>query len=138
MASRIPAIPAGNLAFPCHRHLKLSSPQMPVPDNETKAAIFPGEVIIVADASYLLSVEFPCRLGFSHGPPLSGGVGMGSILGCLLWKNQLARGWYVNNLGERYILRKICANLASTRRSGQKKRNLFGIEPGTEGPKTIF
>ena len=44
---RIPPIPAGNLAFPDHRHLKSSSPQMPVPDNETIACIFPGEVIIV-------------------------------------------------------------------------------------------
>jgi hypothetical protein len=43
----IHAIPAGNLAFPFHRHLKSSSPQMPTQDSETKAGIFPGEVIIV-------------------------------------------------------------------------------------------
>ena len=29
------------------RHLKLSSPQMPMPDNEMKAGILPGKVIIV-------------------------------------------------------------------------------------------
>ena len=37
---RIPAIPAGNLAFPYHRHLKSSSPQMPVEDNEIIYATF--------------------------------------------------------------------------------------------------
>jgi len=42
-----PAIPPGNLAFPYPRHLKSSSPQMSMPDNETIAGIFPGEVIIV-------------------------------------------------------------------------------------------
>ena len=42
-----PAIPAGNLASTYHRHLKSSSLQMSVPDNETKAGIFPGVVIIV-------------------------------------------------------------------------------------------
>ena len=34
----VPVSPAGDV---------LSSPQMPVPDNETKAGIFPGKVIIV-------------------------------------------------------------------------------------------
>jgi len=44
----------GRLALNCRylcpylRHLKSSSPQMPVQDNETKAGIFPGKVIIVA------------------------------------------------------------------------------------------
>jgi hypothetical protein len=41
----IPAVPAGNLAFPYHRHLKSSSPQMPMRDIEMKAGIFTGEVI---------------------------------------------------------------------------------------------
>jgi hypothetical protein len=40
------AIPAGNLAFPYHRHLKSSSPQVAAQDNEIKAGIFPGKVII--------------------------------------------------------------------------------------------
>ena len=35
---RVPVSPAGEV---------LSSPQIPVQDNETKAGIFPGEVIIV-------------------------------------------------------------------------------------------
>ena len=48
MAWKPSANPAGNLAFPYRRHLKSSSPQMPVQDNETKAGIFPGKVIIVS------------------------------------------------------------------------------------------
>jgi hypothetical protein len=39
---RIPDISAGNLAFPYHRHLKSSSPQMPVPDNKIISAVFAG------------------------------------------------------------------------------------------------
>ena len=35
------------MALPYPRHLKSSSPQMPVQDNDMKAGIFPGEVIIV-------------------------------------------------------------------------------------------
>ena len=34
MAWRFPAIPAGTLVFPYRRHLKSSSPQVPVQDNE--------------------------------------------------------------------------------------------------------
>jgi hypothetical protein len=41
-------MPAGNLASPFSRHLKSSSPQMTVQDNEMKAGIFPIIVIIVA------------------------------------------------------------------------------------------
>ena len=44
---RIPAIPAVNQAFPYHGNLKSSPPQMPAQDNEKKAGIFPGKVIIV-------------------------------------------------------------------------------------------
>ena len=44
----ITPIPAGNPAFPCHRHPKSSFPQMPVRDIDMKAGIFPGVVIIVA------------------------------------------------------------------------------------------
>jgi len=51
----VPVSPAGDV---------LSSPQMPVPDNETKAGIFPGKVIIVdhgklhcTEQSCLLSIE---------------------------------------------------------------------------------
>jgi hypothetical protein len=35
------------VAFSYHRHLKSSSPQVAVPDNEMKAGIFTGEAIIV-------------------------------------------------------------------------------------------
>jgi hypothetical protein len=37
---RIPAIPAENLAFLCHRYLKASSPQTPLQDNEIIATTF--------------------------------------------------------------------------------------------------
>jgi len=40
---RIPSIPTGNLAIPYRRYLKSSSPQRPMPDNETKGGIFSGE-----------------------------------------------------------------------------------------------
>jgi hypothetical protein len=39
---------AGNLPFPYQRHLKSASPQVLAPDNEMKAGIFRGKVIIVA------------------------------------------------------------------------------------------
>jgi hypothetical protein len=39
------SIPAGNLAFPYHRHLKSSSPQMPVQDYNIIPAVFAGSVI---------------------------------------------------------------------------------------------
>ena len=44
---KTPSFPTEVLASPDHRHLKSSSPQVPVPDNNIKAGIFPGEVIIV-------------------------------------------------------------------------------------------
>ena len=44
---KAPCTLTGNLAFPYPRHLKSSSPQMPVQDNETKGGNFPGKVIIV-------------------------------------------------------------------------------------------
>jgi hypothetical protein len=42
------------------KHLKSSSPQVPVQDNETKAGILPGKVIIVASGK--LSTIFKYRL----------------------------------------------------------------------------
>jgi len=42
-----PAILAGTHPFPYPRHLKSSSPQRPMQDNETKGGIFPGKVVIV-------------------------------------------------------------------------------------------
>jgi hypothetical protein len=43
------AIPAGNLVFPYHQHLKFSSPRMSVQNKEIKSGIFPGEGIIIED-----------------------------------------------------------------------------------------
>jgi hypothetical protein len=40
-----PAAPTGNLAFPDHRHLKSSSPQMWVPDMEIISGVFAALVI---------------------------------------------------------------------------------------------
>ena len=46
----VPVSPAGDV---------LSSPQMPVPDNETKAGIFPGKVIIVDHGKlYVINTVF--------------------------------------------------------------------------------
>jgi len=44
---KISAATADNLAFPYPQHLKPYSPQMPMPDNEMIAVIFPGKAIIV-------------------------------------------------------------------------------------------
>ena len=41
-----------------HHHLKSFSPQMAVPDNETKAGIFPGKVIIV-DHGKIVRIDLP-------------------------------------------------------------------------------
>ena len=43
-----------NLAFPYHRHLKSSSPQMPVQDNEIIAGNFLGMVISVIGGKYCI------------------------------------------------------------------------------------
>ena len=45
MARKIPTIPAGNQAFPCHRHLEYSSPQTSVQDKKIISAVFAGPVI---------------------------------------------------------------------------------------------
>ena len=45
-------------------HLKSSSPQIPVQDNETKAGIFPGKVIIVATGKlYVIKPVFSIDCG---------------------------------------------------------------------------
>jgi hypothetical protein len=40
------------------------------------------------------------------GAPFPSCAGLGAIIGCQLWKNQLAREWYVNNLGKSIFLGK--------------------------------
>jgi hypothetical protein len=46
-------MPAGNRGFLYKRHLKSASPQVTVQDNEMIPGIFPGKVIIVAEARYI-------------------------------------------------------------------------------------
>jgi len=78
-----------------------------------------------------------CGLRLSPGSPLPFGAGPG-LIGRRLTKNLLTKGMVCPKSEGKYILRKICAIFPPARRSGQKKRNLFGIEPRMEGPKTIF
>jgi len=59
LAVKTSSIPARNLAFPDHRNLKSSSPQMPVQDNETKGGIFSGKVIIV-DNGKIVAKQLTC------------------------------------------------------------------------------
>jgi hypothetical protein len=62
LARKIPGILAGNLAFPDHRHLKSYSPQVPAQDNEKKAGIFPGKVLIVGHGK-LYAVRISSKMG---------------------------------------------------------------------------
>jgi len=63
---------AGNHPFPDHRHLKSSSPQRRVQDNETKAGIFPGKVIIVESGKlYVIKPIFSIDCGGLGTPFLS-------------------------------------------------------------------
>ncbi len=38
-----------------------------------------------------LMVEWPCNLGFSPWSTITSGAGLGAIIGCLPWKDQLTR-----------------------------------------------
>ena len=80
-----------------------------------------------------------CGLRLSPGSPLPFGAGPG-LIGRRLTKNLLTKGMVCPKSEKKCILREICAIFCPVPagRSGQKKRNLFGIEPRMEGPKTIF
>jgi len=78
-----------------------------------------------------------CGFYFSSGSPLPGGAGLQFIIGGLLGKNLLKRGWYAKNLGKIYFFRQSHAIMALTRGFGFKNKD-FGRFFRANKPKNLF
>jgi hypothetical protein len=75
---------------------------------------------------------------FSTGSTLSGGSGIGSIIGCIIWENQLAMGWYANNLEKIYFEGNLCYSGSLKMIWPKQERPFSGLNLGWDVSKPFF